>query len=433
MNSQRSRCRISYEERIIIEDMLDSKQTLYAISKKLDRSVSTISREIKNRREHFPSKNDCAIVRDCSRKHACNSTSCNYSCKKCHKCKKYCPDYVKLECETVINAPYVCNGCHKFYHCSLERYQYKAKIAQAQYKELLIERRSGFDLTLGELERINSLVSPMIKNGQSPYHIKQTLRDEIPVSESTLRRMIDSCELDARNIDLRNKVKRKQRSHRNMHNENTATISKIGHLYKDYLAYIAENDCSVIEMDCVEGKQDENATLLTLHLKDFKLQLALIMNEHTARNVVFSLDMLEETLGTELFQLIFSVCLTDNGHEFSDIAGMERSIHGGQRMKIFFCEPNRSDEKGHCENNHKYIRYIIPKGTSLEPYSQKDISLMMNHVNSFKRKSLFGRSPYEAAMNVLPEDFFILLGLEQIPPEQIILQPRLLKKRRIAE
>ena len=41
---------------------------------------------------------------------------------------------------------------------------------------------------------------------------------------------------------------------------------------------------------------------------------------------------------------------------------MERSIYGGNRCKIFFCDPNRSDSKGSCENNHRMIRYVIPKG-----------------------------------------------------------------------
>jgi len=430
MKTKEERSRLTYEERIIIEDMLGRNQSLYAIAKKLNRTVSTISREIRNRREHFPSyKNDCANIRDCRVQHICGNTGCNQRCHRCNKCKKYCPDYVKMDCDTVLNAPYVCNGCCKFAYCVMDRYRYKAKTAQKNYRELLVERRSGFDVTLGELEHINTLVSPRLKNGQSPYHIKQTLQDELPVSESTLRRMIDRCELDARNIDLRNKVKRKQRTRRKMRNESGITISKVGHLYKDYLEYIAENDCSAVEMDCVEGSKDDHATLLTLHLPDFKMQLAFIMNKHTSENVVAVLDMLEETLGSELFQTMFPVILTDNGHEFSDIPNMERSINGGQRTKVFFCEPNRSDEKGHCENNHKYIRYIIPKGTSLEPFSQRDISLMMNHVNSLKRKSLYGRSPYEVAMNVLPDDFFIFLGLELIPPEQLILNPSLLKQR----
>lgn len=429
LKTKEERTRLTYEERIIIEDMLGRRQSLYAIAKKLNRTVSTISREIRNRREQLPSyKNDCAYVRDCHRKNACGSTSCKQICRKCSKCKKYCPDYVQLECDTILNAPYVCNGCSKFAYCSMERYRYKAKEAQNRYRELLVERRSGFDVTLDELEYINRLVSPRLKNGQSPYHIKQTLQNELPVSESTLRRMIDSCELDARNLDLRNKVKRKQRNHRNLHSEAGITVSKLGHMYKDYLAYLAENDCSVVEMDCVEGTKEDNATLLTLHFTDFKMQLAFIMDNQTASNVVSVLDMLEETMGTDLFRIMFPCILGDNGKEFTDITSMERSINGGQRTKVFFCEPNRPDEKGHCENNHKYIRYVIPKGTSLEPYFQSDITLMMNHINSLKRKSLFGRSPYGAAQNILPEDFFLLLGLEQIPPEQLILNPKLLKK-----
>lgn len=127
-----------------------------------------------------------------------------------------------------------------------------------------------------------------------------------------------------------------------------------------------------------------------------------------------------------MFREVFPVILTDNGHEFADIKGMERSVSGGRRTKVFFCEPNRSDQKAHCENNHKYIRYVIPKGTSLEPFMQTDITLMMNHVNSYCRKKLHGKCPYDVAMNVLPEDFFGFLGLEKVPPEEVNLTPELL-------
>lgn len=427
----KSKKRITYQERVLIEDMLNQQCSLYAIAKKLGHSASTISREIRNRRIYYRSNgNDCALKKDCVSAQVCGSATCIKTCKNCIKCKKYCPYYVKLECHNITSAPYVCNGCTKFCYCTKDRYLYRSKDAQDNYKELLVERRSGFDLTLAELNQINDLVSPMILNGQSPYHVKQTLKEQLPVSEATLRRLIDSCELDARNIDLRNKVKRKQRKHNSL--QSSLFVSKIGHLYTDYLKYMENNDFSVVEMDCVEGKKEENATLLTLHFPQYKLQLAFIMNEHTAENVVQVLDMLGETLGAELFHLLFPVILTDNGHEFTDISGMERSIYGGERTKIFFCEPNRSDEKGHCENNHRYIRYIIPKRTSLEPYSQREISLMMDHINSFKRKSLFGKCPYEAAKLVLPEDFFILLGLELIPPEQVVLTPKLLQQSRIA-
>ena len=76
------------------------------------------------------------------------------------------------------------------------------------------------------------------------------------------------------------------------------------------------------------------------------------------------------------------------------------------------------------------IRYIIPKGSSLEPYVQEDINLMMNHINSYKRKALFGKSALDLAKTVLPEDFFTALGIEEIPPDKIILRPSLLHKRK---
>ena len=37
----------------------------------------------------------------------------------------------------------------------------------------------------------------------------------------------------------------------------------------------------------------------------------------------------------------------------------------------------------------------MPKGTSLDPYTQEDISIMMDHINSYSRPSLGNKCPYE--------------------------------------
>ena len=73
------------------------------------------------------------------------------------------------------------------------------------------------------------------------------------------------------------------------------------------------------------------------------------------------------------------------------------------------------------------MRYVIPKGTTIEPLDQSGVNLMMNHVNSFCRRSLMGKCPFDMAENILPGDFFVLLGLEKIPPEDVNLTPDLLK------
>lgn len=420
---------LTHEQRVLIEDRLNHQISVRSIAKELEKSPSTILREIQNHSTSLPPLgNNCANKRDCNFKHLCGDMRCNNKCYSCRvPCHKYCTYYKKTYCSKLNQPPYLCNGCKSLSYCEYDKTVYKSTEAQIEYKNLLSSTRSGFDITEEELDTINRLASPMIKNGLSPYHIKQTYPEEIAVSESTLRRMIDKNTLDAKNIDLRDKVKRKPRKERKI---TPLPTSKVGHFYGDFLKYMEENDISYAEMDCVEGKQDEDTTLLTLTIPSLSFQLAFIMNAQTMEEVVCTLNKLETILGYELFQQVFPVILTDNGSEFSDIGGMELSgDKSKQKCKIFFCEPNRSDQKGSCENHHKMIRYVIPKGTSLEPFTQENINLMMNHINSYKRKALYGKSALNMAKALLPEDFFLLLGIEEIPPEKIILKPSLIEKK----
>lgn len=265
--------------------------------------------------------------------------------------------------------------------------------------------------------------------------MKQTYGDELPCSESTLRRLIHNGILDARDIDLPEVVKRKQhRKTRKLHNEAAKTnVSKVGHRFTDYNEFMETYTGIVVQMDCVEGIQSDKAALLTLHWPATHMQFAIIMSEHTSVEVVKALDKIESALGSrELFHKYFGVILTDNGYEFMDIKLMERSIYGGKRARIYFCDPNRSDQKAECECNHKLIRCIIPKGTSIDSFIQEDISLMMNHVNSYKRNELMGKMPYEVSRFMMPpdfSDFCVALGLEEIAPEKVILTSKLLQQR----
>lgn len=421
--------RLTPAERQSIETLLCENRSVRYIAGCLNKSPSTISREIQKHSITIKAKiNACQIKSDCAKKKLCNP-ACNKPCSKCTFCRNHCNDYIPTVCRIRQEHPLkLCNHCPKRGFCSWEKKLYVAKKAQKEYRQTLIGMREGFDLTYTELCNINDLISPLIRKGQSPYHIKQTLGSRLPVSEATIRRLIDKGELDARNIDLRNKVKRKERKkHRTMHNEDVS-MSKVGHLYSDYLAFITDNDVSVVQMDCVEGTREEECVLLTLHFPAFHFQLAFKMPCHTSQCVVEIFDRLENILGTELFSSLFGVILTDNGHEFGNLTAMETSVNGGQRTKVFYCEPNRSDEKGSCENNHRLIRYVIPKGTSLERFSQEDITLMMNHINSYSRKILLGRCPFDMVMSVFPNRFFKQLGLEQIPPQDVLLTPALLRK-----
>ena len=77
---------------------------------------------------------------------------------------------------------------------------------------------------------------------------------------------------------------------------------------------------------------------------------------------------------------------------------------------------------------YELIRRILPKGSSFDELTQQDITLMMNHINSYKRKKLNNRSPYETFSFYYGEDVLKRLGCSPVAAENIILKPKLLKK-----
>lgn len=421
---------LTADDRVRIEALLGEGASIRYIADRLDMAPSTISREIKKHsKTSIPKSCDCIHAENCSLRHVCGNQTCMKKCKSCPKAKAYCQDYAIRLCDSMKEKPLkLCNGCPKHLYCHLQKRFYEAKTAQIEYRDTLVHSRDGFDLTGAQFQEINRIVSPLIGKGQSVYHIVQTNKDTLPVSESTIRRLVRANEMDVILMDFPEAVKRKQRRKKQEPKSVSISPRKTGRLYSDFLAYISAHDTPVVQMDCVEGKATDTAALLTLHFTAFHMQLIYILSKHDSANVVRMLDSIELSLGKELFRECFPLILTDNGHEFSDIESMERSIYGGRRTRIYFCEPNRSDEKGACENNHKLIRRVIPKGTSIEHFLQKDMVLLTNHINSYSRKALFGKCPYDLAAQVLPRDFFILLGLEKISPENVILKPSLLSK-----
>lgn len=97
--------------------------------------------------------------------------------------------------------------------------------------------------------------------------------------------------------------------------------------------------------------------------------------------------------------------LGDNGSEFSNPSAIEMDLQGNQRTRVFYCDPQAPYQKGAAENNHALIRRIIPKGISLDPFNQEDISLMMNHINSYGRPNLGDKTPYEVFASLYGETF----------------------------
>ena len=421
------------EERITLSSMLSRQASLKQIAQELGKSPSTVSREVRNHLQFKKSGayghayNSCLHRKDCSLRSLCAHCSSPRQkyCRFCEKCNGNCADFVKEECLRLTKPPYVCNGCPDRNRCTLEKRLYNAKYADEEYRLCLVESRSGISYSEEEIRHLDEIVSPLIRKGQSLNHICAANRDSLMVSESTLYRLIDHNVFTARNLDLPRKVRYSRRKIKKAFKVDRSC--RIGRSYKDYLAFRDSHpDLPVVQMDSVEGKKG-GKVLLTIHFVSSELMLAFLRDSNDARSVTEIFERLYLELRSDLFLSLFPLLLADNGSEFSDPKAIEFDTQGNRRTQMFYCDPASPGQKGSAEKNHELIRYVIPKGTSLDALTQDDISLLMDHINSYRRESLGNKCPYEVFEFFYGRKILDLLGCHRIPSNDVHLTPALLK------
>ena len=143
------------------------------------------------------------------------------------------------------------------------------------------------------------------------------------------------------------------------------------------------------EMDCVEGKKGSKRTLLVMTERVTRHEIAIPMRDQTAASVVDALDRLERKYGVRRFKQVFQSITVDNGHEFMDCAGMERSITGrGERTHLYYCHPRYPGERGSNEKQNQMIRWFFPKGTDFRKVSARSIQKAIDWINNYPRRIL---------------------------------------------
>ena len=433
MNKQKH---LNLEARILIETLLNEHHSFKSIARELGKDCTTISKEVK---AHIcfektgalgRSFNDCraAFLHQCSLQKLC--LRCSYSnnklCWTCGKCTSSCIAYEKYICPKLSKPPYVCNGCQQRSRCSLEKRLYKASYAQKEYEQVRSESRSGFALSETELKQLDDVVSPLLKKGQSLHHISVHHADELMKSERTLYTYINSGLFHARAIDMPRTVRMRPRKNVSK-TLNVDKSRRIGRDFRCFENFLAEHpDAAVRQLDSVEGTKG-GAVLLTIHFVEQGLQLAFRRQRNDSQSVIDIFNRLYLELRTDVFIELFPVLLADNGSEFSNPSAIELDAQGKRRTTMFYCNASASYQKGSCENNHEMIRRILPKGTDLGQYLQEQIDLMMSHINSYSRKKLGNKSPYEVFEFQYGKKILDTFHLRKIPADEIILSPELLK------
>jgi IS30 family transposase len=247
------------------------------------------------------------------------------------------------------------------------------------------------------------------------------------LDEATIYSYVRAGVLSASPLDLARMVRMRPRRKKKEVKVEAGCMA--GRTYRDFLEYVETFAPAVTQMDSVIGKQgDGEKALLTVHFTASELMLVFRREANTARSVTKIFDDLYSSLGHEAFTELFPAILTDRGSEFSNPSAIEFTKEGVRRTRVFYCDPGAAWQKGSIENNHSLLRRVIPKGVSFNAFSQDDFALVADHVNSYPRKKLNGKSAIETFSFLHDPLLLEMLGVRPVPQDEVTLTPELLKK-----
>ncbi len=265
--------------------------------------------------------------------------------------------------------------------------RYSSDLAEIKYREQLKDK--GAPIKLGkDYEYAEYLERRVIEDRLSPgavlgYIKKHNLKFDTSISVNTFYKYIERgyfSRLTIKHLSSKKKVKKRR----------TVTIKRAPKgtsIEKRPIEILERKSFGHWEMDCVCGPTKDVLLVLTERLT--RKELIFPMQTQAAKNVVKILNSLEFKYGRK-FKQIFKSITVDNGSEFSDFNGMERSIYGkkSKRTNVYYCHPYSSYERGTNERINREIRRLIPKGTALGQFSRKYIQEVEDWVNNYPRQVL---------------------------------------------
>ena len=431
------------DEKNRIEFMLGCGHRVADIARALGRSESTISRELLGRRIESDKLYGCSN-RLCAHFDECRLTLFNgFNDRSLRKnargCFETCPDFREAFCPRLNRAPYVCNGCAREHNCPLRKRYYIASAAQANYLGTLVNSRSGVHPDEETIRKMDEVLSPSVRRGQSVDAVMASHPELFaPYARSTVYGWIGAGLFSAKKHDLPYAGTRRER--RKRPETRTCARCRAGRTHADMLEWLRENPGVVpTEADTVIGSVS-GKVLFTFMVRR-KLPLAFLRDQKTAQTFTRIVNMLWEKAGAGLFRRLFRCILPDNGPEFSDPEMVENyrpdPVHNPNRImprgvRVFFCDPYCSSQKGCLERFHLELRRILQKGVSFNPLTQEQVNLVMSHLNSYPRQSLGGKTPYDAFVEEFGDEgrtFLDRLGIVRIPANEVTLHPFLLGQK----
>ena len=410
--------RLTVDDRINLQACIAKNLSWKETSKILKKNRSTIYRELKRYFTIHDGRHSCV---HCVKYDYCKDIGIvvhhgiNYDC------------FESAFCSKLKHFPFVCNSCENKKKCNREKRYYDCINAENRSLGNRIGTRKHKRTSKENIETINEIVSPLIFKGQSIHHIYETNPILKTICcERTIRRLIYDRYLEAKAHDLVRYSRFPHKKKRLVHDDHS--LKNIERLFKrtytDLQRYLKNHpEARVVQFDSVIGKREDKYAILTITFPKERFQFGLRILKSDPDSVYGKLHELFSKLGYRKTKAIFPILLADNGIEFNTFHNLEKFD-----IKVYFTNPYRSTDKAECERNHEFIRYIIPKGKTLDNLTQEDIGLMFSHINSYIRESNQNKTPFELVKERFGSEFLELIGIKHVEPNDVVLKPKLLKK-----
>lgn len=385
MKKQRKE-RLTIENRMEIQACIHDNRNLDQMATRLDVSKSTISREISKFSYVKP-----GVILPCSRRS-------------------------RLD---------LCNGCKYSGSCLKEKRFYNFKIAEEKSANLRSIPRSKSKLPINDIKLIDAIVTDGVRLGQSLHHIYVSNPSLSSIcNERTIRRLVYRGNLSVRPHELRRYVTYKHSYKKTLKELNLRDIRVlIGRTFKDFKRKILSNKrANVVQYDSVIGCINDKKAILTITFPKYNFQFGILINKGSPGDVRTKIKRLFAKLGKDRVKKIFPMNLADNGVEFSYFNDIEIYDDGEKVCDTFFTNPYRSTDKSECERNHEFIRYIIPKGKSLDFLTQDIVNDIFSNINSYVRKSKKNSTPYDLVLRKFGKEFLDVIGIKRIPNKKVKLR-----------
>lgn len=270
--------------------------------------------------------------------------------------------------------------------------RYKADAGQQQYVQNRLSCGRHYDVL--EKSEFLSYVESKFKNEHWSLDAcvgrasatGEFKREDI-VCTKTLYNYVNKGLIGIKNIELPEKLKRKDAKRTNRENK-----KKLGRSIEERSASVNNrSEFGHWECDLVIGhKTKDDHVLLTL-IERLSRQYWMIPLENRHPETVMNAfrNLLADY--SEHSGDIFKTVTTDNGSEFSSLADLEKI----SSTLVYYAHPYTSCEKGSNERHNGLIRRFIPKGKRIDDYSPEQISNIEVWCNSLPRKILGYKTPDE--------------------------------------